>query len=137
MPFYEDLSVFEYHDIDFNGQVLNVGWLSASKPFRTGGIDLRAKKVIQELVRYPINLFRGSHYCEFCPPPIKEKIEGVFDYKIIRDCPKGNGEIHVLGVKGVMYVAPTLIFHYIDAHNYMPPKEFLDAVILSYPDIHR
>ena len=42
MSFYEDLSIFEYHD--FDAQALNVGWLSASKQFCIGSVDLKAKK---------------------------------------------------------------------------------------------
>jgi hypothetical protein len=41
----------------------------------------------------------------------------------------GNGEIHV-SAGGIYwtYSAPTLIYHYILRHQYLPPKEFLDAV---------
>ena len=30
----------------------------------------------------------------------------------------------------VVYVAPSMIVHYIDAHSYLPPTEFCDAVML-------
>jgi hypothetical protein len=29
----------------------------------------------------------------------------------------------------VIYVAPELIVHYIDAHQYLPPQVFIDAVL--------
>jgi hypothetical protein len=46
----------------------------------------------------------------------------------------GNGEIWV--VKGeTLYIAPYLIIHYIEEHNYQPPEEFIDAVINGFrPD---
>lgn len=33
---------------------------------------------------------------------------------------------------GVLYVAPSLILHYMDAHGYGPPKEF-QASVMSCP----
>ena len=34
---------------------------------------------------------------------------------------------------GIVYVAPSLILHYIDAHGYSPPVEFREAVIACPP----
>jgi hypothetical protein len=42
---------------------------------------------------------------------------------------KGNGEIRVTSATGITYVAPALVRHYIVAHGYLPPREFIDAVI--------
>ena len=41
----------------------------------------------------------------------------------------GNGEIRVAGSAGVVYVAPVLVAHYVEVHNYCPPEEFIVAVI--------
>jgi hypothetical protein len=41
----------------------------------------------------------------------------------------GNGEIRVTATNGINYVAPVLILHYVGAHEYLPPKEFIDAVM--------
>jgi hypothetical protein len=41
----------------------------------------------------------------------------------------GNGEIRVPGLSGVVYVAPVLVAHYVEAHNYRPPDEFIQAVL--------
>jgi hypothetical protein len=57
----------------------------------------------------------GFHGCEFC--------------RWIKA--KGNGEIHVVGSDGITYVAPALIVHYMASHKYLPPKEFIDAVLSS------
>ncbi|WP_338285215.1 hypothetical protein [Luteolibacter sp. LG18] len=40
----------------------------------------------------------------------------------------GNGEIRVRGADGVIYGAPTLIYHYVVAHDYLPPAAFIEAV---------
>jgi hypothetical protein len=39
-----------------------------------------------------------------------------------------NGE-YIVQWNGKTYSSPTLIVHYIDAHNYRPPQEFIDAVM--------
>jgi hypothetical protein len=41
----------------------------------------------------------------------------------------GNGEIRIAAASGVIFVAPVLILHYVAAHSYKPPREFLDAAI--------
>jgi hypothetical protein len=41
----------------------------------------------------------------------------------------GNGEIRVTSAAGITYVAPVLVLHYVVAHGYLPPQEFIDAVI--------
>jgi hypothetical protein len=34
----------------------------------------------------------------------------------------------VLSPKGIWYAAPTLLHHYVSAHEYRPPADFVDAV---------
>jgi len=41
----------------------------------------------------------------------------------------GNGEIRVAGLNGLVYVAPVLIVHYVQVHSYLPPAEFIRAVV--------
>lgn len=33
--------------------------------------------------------------------------------------------------RGVGYAAPELIAHYVEAHDYLPPTEFIEAVLSS------
>ncbi|MBP7997623.1 MAG: hypothetical protein KA314_01705 [Chloroflexi bacterium] len=40
----------------------------------------------------------------------------------------GLSEIRVLGDDDI-FAAPTLIYHYVTAHNYRPPDEFIQAVL--------
>lgn len=41
----------------------------------------------------------------------------------------GNGEVHVRDAAGTWFVAPRLIGHYVEEHNYLPPQDFIDTVI--------
>jgi hypothetical protein len=44
----------------------------------------------------------------------------------------GNGEIRVIATAGATtYVAPVLVLHYVVAHGYLPPQEFIDAVLVA------
>jgi hypothetical protein len=45
----------------------------------------------------------------------------------------GNAEIMVPGLRGVYYMAPTLIYHYVQAHQYQPPDEFVESVLAFDP----
>ena len=49
----------------------------------------------------------------------------------------GSAEIRVFSSTGLIYAAPTLLYHYMSVHNYLPPKDFLDAVNIGArpPDI--
>ncbi|MEJ7786715.1 MAG: hypothetical protein WKF96_18085 [Solirubrobacteraceae bacterium] len=40
-----------------------------------------------------------------------------------------NGEIRVTGEDGTVYAAPTMIAHYVAEHDYLPPQEFVDALL--------
>ena len=44
----------------------------------------------------------------------------------------GVSNVYVPG-NAVIYVAPSLVAHYVDAHEYQPPKEFMEAVLQCPP----
>jgi hypothetical protein len=126
--YFEDLTSYEYGGQEPDPNVVNVGWLSCDHPFESGDVPAQFADAVRELVAAPLNLYRGSHLCEYCPkPPV-----------IVRNGMKwidppagtsGNGEIRVTAENGVTYVAPVLVLHYIEAHRYRPPQEFMMAVL--------
>lgn len=128
MTYFKDLSPYEYSKEKEKSNEINIGWLSSEHEFTTGDIENHIIKKIDLLVKNPINLCRGYHYCEFCPPPIYKKVEGQFVGEVVTDSPRGNGEIWIKSNEGKTYIAPTLISHYIKEHSYLPPQEFIDAV---------
>lgn len=128
MAYFEDLSPYAYGRAEPDQFILNIGWLSYENTYQTGTVDKKKLDKLRILVSEPINLSRGLYECEFCPPSIYEKVDGHFVGKKTRSCPSGNGEIRVKGKNGIIYVAPTLITHYIEEHNYLPPEEFLNAI---------
>ena len=127
--YFLDLTPYEYRGTEPQANVLNVGWLSAAHPVPSGAPDERLIAALRRLVASPVNLYRGSHLCEFCPrPPTKLSPGGI---PMLDPLPgtTGNGEIRVTAASGTTYVAPVLIIHYVLAHGYLPPQEFVNVAI--------
>jgi hypothetical protein len=124
--YFEDLTPYSYSQAP-RQDVLNVGWLSCDHPFATGEVSEHFVAALAELVKNPVNLFRGIHLCEFCPPPPKKL--SPMGLPLLDPGPGtiGNGEVRVKG-DGITFVAPTLVLHYVEAHGYLPPKGFIEAV---------
>ena len=127
--FFRDLSPYSYIPRHHTENALNVGWLSSEYSFPVGSTSLEFRQGLSELATEPVNLCAGSHDCEFCSP----SITGFFFWRRrpakSHSVPRGNGEIRVPAAHGnTIYVAPQLVAHYVEAHNYLPPPEFVEAV---------
>jgi hypothetical protein len=126
---FPDLTPYEYFRGESNANAVNVGWLSVTAPFPKGGVSAEFVHRLRRLTTSPVNLTRGSHLCELCPPP--PKVLNSAGCWTLNPPPGtyGNGEIRVPGSNGAIYAAPILILHYVEAHQYVPPAEFVDAVL--------
>ena len=103
-----------------------VGWLERPHAFREGTVPSAAVLKLEELAEqtssaYLHHSFRGLHTCSLCPAGDR-----------FSALPGSHVNLFVPGV-AVVYVAPAGIIHYIEAHSYLPPAEFLEAV-LRCPD---
>lgn len=102
-----------------------IGWLGRSVSFAKGQTPDALVGRLRQAARTPNNLTRGWQPCPFCgfgrdgPPYEQDQMGTVY---------LGNGEIHV-DAGDVVYVAPTLIIHYVDRHRYLSPADFIDAVL--------
>jgi hypothetical protein len=115
MAFFEDLSRYTYGlDADTDDGALNVGWLDGRFAFPRGPTSLEFRSALRLLCSKPIRLHRGFHRCDYCLPAHEVR---------------GNGQIRVRGMTGQWYAAPTMIHHYVSVHFYLPPSEFMEAVI--------
>src|SRR5438270_7016860 len=119
MSFFEDLSPYTYHSYVHspdNKSIVNVGWLDLNRSFSQGIVEPAIVAHIGKLCRRPVNLMRGFHGCQACPEyPIKEAYLGDGELRSL-----GNGEIRIEGPERT-YSSPTLIYHYILRHKYLPP----------------
>jgi hypothetical protein len=160
MTWYADLGRIDYfREYSFPG-LRAVGWLGDGHPFPQGEVSQEFVERLSLLLVYPWDPveFRGFHTCEFCPDPELLPVSSAddpgehtgnqrpmrrlaFNRVSLPEIVVG-AEVAKLGVanlfvpgKRCVYVAPSLIAHYILVHRYSPPKKFVDAV-LRCPETH-
>ncbi|MEV6304072.1 hypothetical protein AB0M02_32035 [Actinoplanes sp. NPDC051861] len=132
MTHFEDLSPYEYWKKtwpqvapEHAEAMLNVGWLDPGVPYPKGRSAAEILAALREKALEPVRLMRGVHHCGFCdsrsPLPFRSEISG-------RQGWLGNGELEVTAADGTIFVAPTLVVHYVGEHDYLPPQSFLDAL---------
>ncbi|WP_456294137.1 DUF7919 family protein [Streptomyces lydicus] len=125
MTYYSDLSNYSY--LEPSELALNVGWLSIKHPFfRRGKAGGDFLEKIQLLSLSPVNRSRGYHACEFCFFERHREITFEIHGKGMR---LGSAELWIPSKGSFKYAAPNLISHYISRHSYLPPQEFIEAVM--------
>lgn len=120
--YYADLTDFEYNTF-YTG--LNVGWLDGEHEFETKkptSAFINALFAVIASGQFSRCAAAGLHSCEICGDR-----ENMAERKGEAIC-LGNTEI-AIPFEGVDYIAPSLVFHYVDAHSYLPPKPFVRGVI--------
>jgi len=109
-----DLSPCEYFGAAHSSDLVAVGWLEKGHEFTIADFDAEFTANPVESVHEtwePVR-FAGAHGGEFSR---FSRIGGVANLFV--------------PAEGFLYVAPSLIVHYIDAHEYAPPAAFQRAVI--------
>src|ERR1700683_3987629 len=105
--YYADLSPYVYFTDE--SEATNIGWLDKQQPFPQGATPDGFIEILRILAGNPIRQTRGFHKYPFCGNE------------------KGSSEIRVTAQDGKVYAAPILVIHYIEAHAYLPPREFVKA----------
>ena len=134
MSYYRDLSEYCYNRFPMDGS-LNVGWLDNIHPFKKGDVSEQFLDRLWGYLHFPMNVCRGFHICEICNT--YEAFSAQCGAPSITYCDErlevGYHEIRVFSENlNNIYAAPTLIFHYITEHKYLPPREFIDAVMTGF-----
>jgi hypothetical protein len=120
MAYFPDLTPYEYF-LETDPPV-NVGWLDQAHSFQHGDAPEGFVEQLRVLGQSPVKTTRGYHHCDFC---------GNLEGRFISDEELSDAEIRVRGADGTTYAAPCLILHYVTAHHYLPPQQFIDAVMLA------
>ena len=124
MSWYPDLGTVTL--IDEGPHVRAVGWLAAKgwfspkKSFPTGETSIEFLLRLYQFAKHWADstealgwgLFLGVHGCELC-----DKFQSSGNFGV----PAGE----------LLYVAPEMIAHYVEVHQYCPPAEFITAVMNS------
>lgn len=138
MTWYADLS--EYGDLP--GSVppgyaaRNVGWLAPGHDFPIGDAP---KDFVDELgalcARYRYAQARGFHDCAFAHEngDLNYSLYGLTVTVSGEQIALGSAEIRVAAEDGTILIAPNLILHYVTYHRYLPPREFVEAVLARRP----
>lgn len=123
--FIEDLTEYDAcPDVERIGMApLAVGFLQRKQPFESGDVNA---KLVNKLLPFCATNIRVFGLPQAMPCPIcNEKVSIEINGKMVR---LGSAEIRIIGDEAI-YAAPDLLPHYIEAHGYQPPAEFIDAVM--------
>lgn len=122
--YYKDLTPYEYYLPFKLPNVLNVGWLDKEFDFPKGNTPSElVEKLYEILMKEGVfesraNQIRGVHPCNLCEA---HKFRSPFI---------GSCELWIPSQEADLYfAAPSLVIHYIQEHNYCPPKNFVESVL--------
>jgi hypothetical protein len=127
MSHYADLTPCGYFGVDYAPGLRSIGWLEKEHPYNRGPVSPEFTTALKSLLIAPWQpfVFAGFHRCRFCRitggPSTFPTITGT-------EIQLGGNNLYIPG-DGFLYVAPSTIIHYIDAHEYAPPDEFQIAVL--------
>lgn len=126
MTYFPDLAPCKYFSDSDSDKLRAVGWLDGTHPFPTAPIDGDLVLRLFVLAERPWEprMFMGYHLCEICEQPGKYLTTAAYQSRRLT---VGAHNLFIPG-DGVIYAAPTMILHYILAHEYRPPDEFAKAV---------
>jgi len=147
MAYFADLSFYQYGG---GQEALNIGWLQRGYGFDTMIPAVDTLDLLWNFCSFKVMQARGGHFCDLCavPEPVYVERNGV---RLLL----GTAEIRVFSAESnaqsllrtlsavesggllflrksfvpvSVYAAPTMIYHYVQAHYYKPPDEFLRAL---------
>jgi hypothetical protein len=120
MPYFPDLTPCTYFR-HWQDRLIAISWLNVANEYQKGDVPEEFYKSLVALLKKPWQpfLFLGGEFCSFClltheRSKVRISVDNLF----------------VPG-KNQVYVAPSMITHYIDSHGYQPPLEFQEALMLA------
>ena len=103
---------------DFRGTPFGDYWSKHKEEFQRR-VELARQELPENVVVLPERKFINVLYAKWGRGPRVPRLY------------LGSAEIRVFGPRGKIYAAPNLLFHYVTAHHYKPPVEFLQALALA------
>jgi hypothetical protein len=115
-------------------RAIAIGWLDRAQEPTIGAVPDEFVAELRERCAQGFNVTRGRHPCPFCSTPEDPELVNA-QSALTGEYIAGNAEIYVGDAKARWYAAPNLIIHYVEAHGYRPPDEFIAAVLARAGDL--
>jgi hypothetical protein len=121
--------------------VRRVGFLRRGESFDAGDVDENVFERLCELTQNPWQPWAcaGIHHCDLCRftgnsvgTYYKRRPGGIVGPGYPVSAASSTVDLWVPG-DGFLWVCPTNVTHYIDAHSFCPPSEFCEAVLRCPP----
>lgn len=132
MTYIPDLTLCTYARASY-GPTLAIGWLDGSKRYTQGKAPLALLLKMRDWALNPqksvINWTRGWHDANL--KKVQNPVNAAYPQDIFSTegtHKLNNGEFHV-HYNGKFYASPAMIFHYVLDYDYLPPQEYIDAVL--------
>jgi len=130
--YFADLTKYTYSQSTISqsekASLINIGWLDRDHEYNKGDVSPKFLDRLCDFCSLPATSTMGVHTCEICNntnPIVCNKIRD-------RGVHVGSSEIWVIAnMSNVVYIAPDLIYHYVLDHHYLPPGEFIRAVLIG------
>ena len=128
--YFPDLTELHLPGFEHFSQLVAIGWLESGHEFPRGDVN---RQFVHKLADLLINPWQpatamGRHSCGFCRLTGGPSSFRLDDAAYASEVSMGISNLW-LPADGFLYVAPSLILHYMDAHGYVPPGEFQAAVM--------
>ncbi|MEU1786143.1 hypothetical protein ABZ553_09755 [Streptomyces sparsogenes] len=130
MTHYADLSPYAYTQgsVPEGIEAVSIGWLEPGEEFARGAVPEDFVRSLALLCRDDRHMvMRGWHRCALPHPGGEDE----YPVRILVGQDRvslGSAEVRVVGRDGRWLIAPNLVHHYVTAHSYLPPEEFIEAV---------
>ena len=116
MTYFPDLSPCRYFNGLWSDRLIAIGWLEPGNEYQKGDVSEEFFKALVTLLKDPWEplMALGYHCCSFC------RLKAEFSRYKDHELPLGARNVYIIG-NGQVYIAPSLIEHYIESHEYKPP----------------
>ena len=123
MTYYPDIS--EHTMVAAGPHVRAIGWLDDKHDFPTGSVPTEFVSKLRRITESDTFLFLYYNELDFF-------LSQFYGFHTCELCHNFNGGNNiVVPADKELYVAPSMILHYVEEHRYLPPKQFVNAVLES------
>jgi hypothetical protein len=132
MEYYPDLSVFPDPWVNENHlNLVAIGWLDPEITYPKGKVSEVFIEKLELFCSYPMIMTFGIDWCHICNPSdepisfVKAKLRSGKEIQLF-----GEYDLRIPSPDGTkIYATSDFILHFVTKHEYLPPQEFVDAVM--------